>query len=74
MNPPRHFFVKAIWDDQVRVFHSESDIKGVHTEPETLEEFEAVLDATASQLIFDNHFSAQQISKLRLSDLMPTAL
>jgi hypothetical protein len=71
MSPPRHFSVKAIWDDEAKVFYSQSDTKGLHIEAQTIEEFEAVLDATASQLIFANHYTAQQLAGSRLGDLMP---
>ena len=71
MSSPRHFSVTAIWDDEAKVFYSESDIKGLHIEAETLAEFEAVLDATASELILANHYTPLQLSQSRLGDLMP---
>ena len=71
MSSPRHFSVTAIWDDEAKVFYSQSDIKGLHIEAETIAEFEAVLDASASELIFANHYTAQQLSQSRLGDLMP---
>jgi hypothetical protein len=71
MSVPRHFSVKAIWDDETKVFYSQSDIKGLHIEAQTIEEFEAVLDAAASELILANHYTAQQLARSRLGDLMP---
>ena len=71
MSSPRHFFIKAIWDDEAQVFYSESDIKGLHIEAETLAEFEAVLDSSASELILANHYTPMQLSRSRLGDLMP---
>jgi Domain of unknown function (DUF1902) len=71
MTTPRHFFVKAVWDDEAKVFYSESDIIGLHIETDTLAEFEAMIDATASELIFANHFTAQQLTQSTLADLMP---
>ena len=71
MSAPRHFFVKAIWDDEAQIFYSQSDIKGLHIETQTIAEFEAVLDASASELIFANHYTPLQLSQSRLGDLMP---
>lgn len=49
------FFVRALWDDEAKIYVSESDIKGLYIEAETLEDFEAVVFAHAGDLIFDNH-------------------
>jgi len=49
------FFVRALWDDEAKVYVSESDIKGLHIEAATLEEFESVIFEHARELIFDNH-------------------
>jgi hypothetical protein len=71
MHPQRHFYIKAIWDDEAKVFYSESDIIGLHIETDTLAEFEAIIDATASELILANHFTAKQLTQSSLGDLMP---
>mgnify|MGYP003112722842 CR=1 FL=1 len=49
------FFVRALWDDEAKVFVSESDIKGLHIEADTIEEFERVIFEHARELIFENH-------------------
>ena len=49
------FFIRALWDDEAKVYVSESDIKGLHIEAATLEEFESVIFEHARELIFDNH-------------------
>ena len=51
----RIFTVKAVWDEAARVFHSESDITGLHIEAPTLEEFEAAIQEHAADLIEANH-------------------
>jgi hypothetical protein len=53
------FYVRAFWDDEAKVFVSESDIKGLHIEAETLDEFEAVLFEHARELVFENHIKPQ---------------
>ena len=64
MSAPRHFFIKAIWDDEAQVFYSESDIKGLHIEAETLAEFEAVLEAFWCRLCL----SQSAVSIVRMSE------
>lgn len=54
----RVFTVEAIWDDEAKVFYSESDISGLHIETKTLEEFEEVMNDVAAELIVANHMSA----------------
>ena len=34
-----NFFVKAVWDEEAKVFYSDSDIVGLHIEAETIEGF-----------------------------------
>jgi Domain of unknown function (DUF1902) len=71
MNPHRHFSGTAIWDDEAKVYYSQSDIKGLHIEADSLAEFEAAMDATALKLIIANHISAQEKSPTSLAALMP---
>ena len=40
MGIKRSYLVRARWDDNARVFWSDSDINGLHIETATLEEFE----------------------------------
>ena len=51
------FRVKAVWDDEAEVFYSQSDIKGLHIEAATLDEFEAIMLNVASELIMVNHYA-----------------
>ena len=50
-----NFFVKAVWDEEAEVFHSDSDIVGLHIEAETIEEFREILVDIAPELILTNH-------------------
>ena len=55
MSQKRAFTVKAVWDEETRVFCSESDIQGLHIEAETIEEFEEVMRDVIGELIVANH-------------------
>lgn len=54
----RVFTVEAIWDEEAKVFYSESDISGLHIETRTLEEFEEVMNDVTAELIVANHMRA----------------
>lgn len=52
----RHVFtVKALWDEEAKVFYSKSDIDGLHIEAKTFEEFEKILMELEPDLIMANH-------------------
>jgi hypothetical protein len=67
----RTFFVRAIWDDEAQVYVSESDIKGLHIETKTLDEFKQVLDDVAVELILTNHVDRKDLTLENLADLLP---
>ncbi|EAU41815.1 hypothetical protein FP2506_15319 [Fulvimarina pelagi HTCC2506] len=67
----RSFTVKAVWDDEAKVFVCESDIDGLHIEAETLDAFEDLLYETAVELIVANHVSADDLATKPLKDLIP---
>lgn len=51
------FWVRAVWDAEHQVYVSESNIKGLHIETETMDAFhQAVLDL-APELIVENHLA-----------------
>jgi hypothetical protein len=56
----RSFFVRAIWDDEAKVFYSESDIDGLHIEAPTMDVFEEVVLDVAADVIAANHRSSHQ--------------
>ena len=49
------FWVKAVWDGNVGIFVSSSNITGLHIEAETLLEFGEELNRIAPKLIEANH-------------------
>jgi hypothetical protein len=70
----RMFYVRAHWDNEAKVYYSESDIFGLHIEAATIDEFEAVMNDVAADLIVTNHYSAQDIASKPLRELVPAIL
>lgn len=70
----RTFYVKAIWDDEVNVWYSESDIFGLHIETKSIAEFEEVMNEFAAELIVANHLTAEEIAETSMKDLLPTII
>lgn len=67
----RTFNITARWDEDARVFYSESDIIGLHIEAETIEEFEEIMRETAVELVIANHTTAAELASTSLKDLVP---
>lgn len=72
--PKISFFVRAKYDEEAKVFFSESNIDGLHIETETIDEFEAVLRELAPELIITNHISRSDLTKVSFADMIPTIL
>lgn len=70
----KSFYVRALWDEEVKRFYSESDILGLHIETDTIEEFEEVMKDVAAELVFSNHYSPQEIASTPPQDLTPIIL
>ena len=70
----RSFHVQAVWDEQEKVWFSESDITGLHIEAETLKEFYDLVNEFASDLIVSNHYSDSDLSGASLRDLIPAVV
>jgi Domain of unknown function (DUF1902) len=68
----RTFYVKALWDDEAKVWYSESDIFGLHIETKTLEEFEDIMPDLARDMIFANHNSADELASKSPEELFAT--
>jgi hypothetical protein len=66
-----NFFVKAVWDEEAKVFCSDSDIVGLHIEAETLEEFREILVDIAPELVLANHVSNDDLLTKPLRELVP---
>ena len=69
MNKTLH--VRALWDDEVSRWYSQSDVSGLAIETDTLDEFEEVLVDVASVVIFANHYSAEELVSTPLKELVP---
>ena len=48
------YYVKALWDPEVSVWTSESDIPGLVIEAETLAEFESLMSELAPEMLAAN--------------------
>lgn len=70
----RSFFVRACWDDEAKVYYSESDIHGLHIEAATIEEFEEIMQEVAPELIINNHVTAEEMSSTPFKNLIPSIL
>jgi len=68
------FHVYAHWDEEAKIYYSESDIDGLHIEADTLEEFEATMLILGPQMIVANHISKLDQSNLSLVDMIPSIL
>lgn len=67
----RRFVVSALWDEDAKIFYSESDIIGLHVEAATFKEFEEIVLDTAPELIIENHLKPD-LQTLSLRDLIPS--
>lgn len=65
----KSFYVRALWDDEVKRYYSDSDIHGLNIETDTIEEFEEVLKDVAIDLVFANHVSPEELASTPLKDL-----
>ena len=68
----RSFYVKAVWDDEAGVYISDSDIDGLHIQADTLDEFEAVMNDAAPELIVANHYASDDLASTPMRDLIPS--
>ena len=68
---PKVFHVRPVWDDEVKRWYSQSDVLGLAIETDTLDEFEEVLLEVAREVIFANHYSAEELVSTPLKDLVP---
>ena len=70
----RTFAVSALWDEEAKVFYSESEIIGLHIEAETLDEFERIMFELAPDLIIANHIARPELKRRDIRDLIPAIL
>ncbi len=70
----RTFSIAAIWDEEAKVFYSESDIEGLHIEASTLEDFETFIHEVAIELVMQNHTSDHEVATKPMRDLVPAII
>jgi hypothetical protein len=68
------FTVVAKWDHDAKVYISESDIIGFHIEADTMDEFVALVNKEAPDLIVANHMSKPELARSNIRDLIPSIL
>ena len=66
-----NFFVKAVWDEEAKVFYSDSDILGLHIEAETLAAFREIMVDIALELVLANHVTNDDLLTKPLRELVP---
>ena len=69
-----NFYVNVLWDDEAKVFISESNIRGLHIVADTIEEIEEVAEDVAFDLILSNHFDPDKMDASSIRRSMPCVL
>ncbi len=64
------FYVNAVWDEEANVFYTDSNIKGLHIEADTIEEFSDLVKEFAPELVIENHFSNKTLKETSFRDLI----
>ena len=70
----RTFYVKALWDDEAKVWYSESDIFGLFINAKDLDEFEEVVNEFAGELVLENHWKHEGRSAEEIKNTVPIIL
>jgi len=68
----RTYYVRAIWDDEAKTYYNESDIRGLHIETPSLEEFAELVSELGPDMLATNHLSEQDLANKSLPELVPT--
>ena len=68
----RTFYVKALWDEDAKVWYSETDIEGLFIETKTLDEFQDIMPELAREMIFANHTPHLDEATVAPQDLFAT--
>ena len=66
----KSYEVRAIWDDEHKLWYSESDLIGLHIEAPTFPEFRELVHEFAAELIVTNHYSDEDL-RGDLRDMIP---
>jgi Domain of unknown function (DUF1902) len=70
----RTFFVKAIWDDEAKVWISDTDIEGLFINAKDLDEFEDVVNEFAGELVLENHWRNEKVPSEVIGSTVPIIL
>jgi Domain of unknown function (DUF1902) len=70
----RTFYVKAVWDDEAKVWYSETDIEGLFINAKDLDEFEEVVNEFAGDLILENHWRRDSVPDDLMKSTVPIIL
>lgn len=57
----KSYEVRAIWDDENKLWYCESDLIGLHIEAGTFAEFRELMHTFAADLIVTNHYSDEDL-------------
>jgi hypothetical protein len=68
----KHYFVRAVWDDEAKTYYTESGIHGLFIETPSLEEFEELAFDLGPELIVANHMSAEESASRPVLELITT--
>lgn len=66
----KSFDVSAIWDEDQKLWYSESDLIGLHVEAATFPEFQKLVHEFAAELIVTNHYSDDDLER-DLREIIP---
>ncbi len=70
----RTFFVRALWDDEAKIWYSETDIDGLFINAKDLNEFEDVISEFAGDLVLENHWQHGQVPEEMIKTTVPIIL
>ncbi len=70
----RTFYVKALWDDEAKIWTSETDIQGLFINAKDLIEFEEVVNEFAGELVLENHWKNEGIPPEVAGNTVPIIL
>ena len=65
------FYIRPVWDEEAKVYVSESNIIGLSIEADTTEEIYEIAKECAVDLILANHLSDLDIYNNPIKDLIP---
>lgn len=70
----KSFYVRALWDDDVKRWYSESDIHGLAIETDTLDEFRDLVAELGPDLVLANHFTHHDLISHSLHEILPAII